>query len=88
MLVNYFLFIDFRETNFVAVSLKYLLSLFLLTFNMLSFDFRTLCTTFHISLQFLEDNIFLYKAVFVPLIFDFDLFRISPNFTQFSSIGE
>ena len=87
-LVNSFLIIDFGETSLAVVSLKYLLSLIVTTFNVLSFGFRILCTTFHISLQVLEDNFFLQKAAFVSLIFDFDFLRISLNFAQFFSVGE
>ena len=53
-LVNYFLLIDFRETSLATVLLKYLSSLFVSTFNVLSFGFRILCAAFHIFLLFLE----------------------------------
>ena len=67
-LFNSFLLIDFRETSLDTVSFKYLLSLFVSTFNVLSFGVRILCTTFHISLLFLEDNIFC-KRLFLFLSF-------------------
>ena len=61
-LVNSFLFID--ESSLIAVPLKYLLSLFGSTFNLLSFGFRIQCTIFHISLPFLKDNFFFFFFFF------------------------
>ena len=74
-LVNSFLIIDFGETSLAAVSLKYLLCLIVSTFNVLSFGFRILCTTFHISLQVLEDNFFFAEGCFC--FFDFWFWFIS-----------
>ena len=59
-----------------------MISLFVSAFNVLSFGYRILCTTFHIF-TVLEDNIFLRKAVFVFSIFGFNLFRMSLNFARF-----